>query len=126
MKKNKKSVFSLIKMLVVVFVFTISTNINATTKMSIAKSSDFNLTTLSLFSPVSLFTGPLLGGNKYHKPKKRKSCTRHSNCNGGCNNTPDSTPPADSVPLDGGLSILVLGAAAFGIRKLRGNKNVKN
>jgi hypothetical protein len=31
----------------------------------------------------------------------------------------------DSIPLDGGLGILVLGAAAFGVRKLRGNKNDK-
>lgn len=28
-----------------------------------------------------------------------------------------------SVPLDGGLSILLIGAAAFGVKKLRGNKN---
>ncbi|GAA4801076.1 PID-CTERM protein-sorting domain-containing protein [Litoribaculum gwangyangense] len=28
----------------------------------------------------------------------------------------------DSVPLDGGLGILLLGAAAFGIKKLRENK----
>ncbi|MCB4798124.1 PID-CTERM protein-sorting domain-containing protein [Neotamlana laminarinivorans] len=28
----------------------------------------------------------------------------------------------DSVPLDGGLGILVLGAAAFGVKKLRDNK----
>jgi hypothetical protein len=28
----------------------------------------------------------------------------------------------DAIPLDGGLGILVLGAAAFGIRKLRGKK----
>ena len=27
-----------------------------------------------------------------------------------------------SVPLDGGLSVLLLGAAAFGVKKLRGNK----
>jgi hypothetical protein len=31
----------------------------------------------------------------------------------------------DSVPLDGGLGILVLGAAAFGAKKLRDNKNDK-
>ena len=32
---------------------------------------------------------------------------------------PQPTTGGDSIPLDGGLSILVLGAAAFGIRKLR-------
>jgi hypothetical protein len=31
----------------------------------------------------------------------------------------------DSIPLDGGLGILILGAAAFGIKKLRGNKEDK-
>ncbi len=29
----------------------------------------------------------------------------------------------DAVPLDGGLGILVLGAAAFGVKKLRDKKN---
>mgnify|MGYP003637621447 CR=1 FL=1 len=29
----------------------------------------------------------------------------------------------DKIPLDGGLGILVLGAAAFGIKKLRSKKN---
>ena len=44
--------------------------------------------------------------------------------------TPTSPPPdgpvegpgGDAIPLDGGLSILLLGAAAFGIKKLRENK----
>lgn len=56
---------------------------------------------------VSAFGG---GGNKRHggsKPKKPK--TKHNK-------------KQDSVPLDGGLSILVLGAAAFGVKKLRDNK----
>jgi TPP-dependent indolepyruvate ferredoxin oxidoreductase alpha subunit len=34
----------------------------------------------------------------------------------------DTKKPKKSIPLDGGLGILVLGAAAFGARKLR-NKN---
>ena len=29
----------------------------------------------------------------------------------------------DSIPLDGGLSILLLGAAAYGVKKIRDNKN---
>jgi len=28
-----------------------------------------------------------------------------------------------SVPIDGGLAVIILGAAAFGIKKLRDNKN---
>lgn len=31
-------------------------------------------------------------------------------------------PPEDSIPLDGGLAILAVGAAAFGIKKLRDSK----
>jgi hypothetical protein len=34
--------------------------------------------------------------------------------------------PKTSIPLDGGLSILVLGAAAFGVKKLRGTKGEAN
>jgi hypothetical protein len=40
----------------------------------------------------------------------------------------DTTPPGgdtnttDAIPLDGGLAILLIGAAAFGIKKLRDNK----
>jgi hypothetical protein len=34
--------------------------------------------------------------------------------------------PKKSIPLDGGLSILAIGAAAFGIKKLRGNKGENN
>ena len=33
-----------------------------------------------------------------------------------------SSKKTDSVPIDGGLSILLLGAAAFGVKKLRDNK----
>ena len=32
----------------------------------------------------------------------------------------------DGIPLDGGLSLLVAGAAAYGIKKLRGNKSDAN
>jgi len=35
----------------------------------------------------------------------------------------DNGRPVDSVPLDGGLGILLLGAAAFGVKKLRDGKN---
>ena len=34
----------------------------------------------------------------------------------------DSNGSSDSIPLDGGLSILLLGAAAFGVKKLRDTK----
>jgi hypothetical protein len=35
---------------------------------------------------------------------------------------PPATDVADTIPLDGGLAILLIGAAAFGIKKLRDNK----
>jgi hypothetical protein len=53
------------------------------------------------------------GGNCGHGPNQHAG-----NACGGDTHT-------DSIPLDGGLGILVLGAAAFGVRKLRGNKNDK-
>jgi hypothetical protein len=37
-------------------------------------------------------------------------------------NDSGSNEGSASVPLDGGLSILLLGAAAFGVKKLRDNK----
>jgi hypothetical protein len=37
----------------------------------------------------------------------------------------DDTGSGDSIPLDGGLAILLVGAAAFGIKKLRGAKKEK-
>lgn len=44
--------------------------------------------------------------------------------NQGSNNNPNGrTGTRDSIPLDGGLSILLLGATVFGIKKLRQNKN---
>jgi len=37
----------------------------------------------------------------------------------------NDTGSGDSIPLDGGLAILLVGAAAFGIKKLRGAKKEK-
>lgn len=31
--------------------------------------------------------------------------------------------PNESTPLDGGIAVLIIGAAAFGIKKLRDNRN---
>lgn len=42
---------------------------------------------------------------------------------GSYNDGENGDNTGDSVPLDGGLSILLIGAAAFGVKKLRGNKN---
>ncbi|WP_162623275.1 PID-CTERM protein-sorting domain-containing protein [Confluentibacter sediminis] len=37
-------------------------------------------------------------------------------------NKPNKPGGGDKIPLDGGLSILLFGAAAFGVKKLHGNK----
>ena len=68
-----------------------------------------------------------VGGGKYSKPSKPNNCGKcHKNSHyGNCKPDPTPTPtptPTPSVPLDGGLGFLVLGAAAFGVKKLRGNK----
>lgn len=55
---------------------------------------------LTLTSTVSLFAQTALPGS-------------------GDNNVQD----VNGIPLDGGLSLLVAGAAAYGIKKLRENKN---
>ncbi|MEP1489392.1 MAG: hypothetical protein ABJK28_13295 [Algibacter sp.] len=63
------------------------------------------------------------GGNNYGGGNNHRGGNNHGNRHyRGCGHT---ETPTKSVPLDGGLSILVLGAAAFGVRKLRGNKNDK-
>ncbi|SFZ90500.1 hypothetical protein SAMN05428642_101972 [Flaviramulus basaltis] len=63
------------------------------------------------------FWSPPTHGQHDYNNKKCGKCGRTSHfgkCNKGGGN--------DSIPLDGGLSILLLGAAAFGVKKLRENK----
>ena len=47
--------------------------------------------------------------------------------NQGSNGNPNGRTgnKGDSIPLDGGLGILLIGAAALGVKKLRDNKNDK-
>ena len=52
-------------------------------------------------------------------PKKSKAKNNKSDNN----QTSSNQKGSDSVPLDGGLGILLLGAAAFGVKKLRESKN---
>lgn len=59
------------------------------------------------------------GGGNHGSNHCSKCGGNHS---GGCQTGGGSH---DSVPVDGGLGILLLGAAAFGARKLRGNKNAE-
>jgi ribose/xylose/arabinose/galactoside ABC-type transport system permease subunit len=53
------------------------------------------------------------------------TCTTNLNAQGTPGGGPpplDDTDVTDSIPLDGGLTILLVGAAAFGIKKLRDKK----
>lgn len=54
-------------------------------------------------------------GSKDEGSKVQKSEDKNDDDSG-------SKGESTSVPLDGGLSILLLGAAAFGVKKLRDNK----
>ena len=87
--------------ILVVLAFTFTTNINAQTGNG---NVDGDLTRETGINDD-------IAGNCGHGPNQHAG----NACDGG----------SDSIPLDGGLSILVLGAAAFGIRKLRGNKEDK-
>tara|TARA_R110000868_G_scaffold229424_1_gene482491 strand:- start:16629 stop:16916 length:288 start_codon:yes stop_codon:yes gene_type:complete len=69
-------------------------------------SSNISATTATSTSSTTMLTAK----NKKPKPPKKK---RKKKKKGG----------GDKIPLDGGLGILVLGAAAFGIKKLRSKKN---
>ena len=96
--KNKKNTFSkTIALLSIVFTLTFSTNSHATGRWW-----------WRWFNPNPPVQSPPSGNSC-------GNCGRHhnhGNCGGG----------GTSVPLDGGLSILLLGAAAFGVKKLRENK----
>ena len=94
MEINIKKIMRLTKVLLVVLAFTFSSNISATTATSTSS------------------TTMLTAKNKKPKPPKKKRKKKKKKKGGG-----------DKIPLDGGLGILVLGAAAFGIKKLRSKKN---
>ncbi|TDY64648.1 hypothetical protein DFQ06_1565 [Algibacter lectus] len=116
--------------LAIVFTLTFSTNMNATAAVSSLEAptsvalTSTHLTSISLtgnwWNIIISWTKCKVCGAKNckvkHTSKKCKKCHRphRGKCNGG-----GSTP---SVPLDGGLGFLMLGAAAFGVKKLRGDK----
>ncbi len=137
--KNKHFFCKTISLIVVVLALTFSNNVNATPTNSILLSSD----TVTLSTSSIALTGSGWWTSGWWSKSKCKRC--HRKHRGSCKNNNDSDnkcrkchrkhrygskcgkkPPTDSIPLDGGLSILALGAAAFGIRKLRGKKNNKS
>lgn len=107
----------------------LTTNINASnTTQSISPIS--GNTTVNLI-PLSTHTHALSWGyfnwNKFIKWLKNAICNKcGTRCGGTCGSPkPPSGGGGTSIPLDGGLSILALGAAIFGVKKLRANKNGK-
>ncbi len=116
MKIKTNTLFKTISMFMILLALTFSTNMNA---------SSISISTIPV-SVNSVHTNLIAISGKWwqKKDKKKKRCRKcgSPSCKGKCGKKGGHT---DSVPLDGGLSILLLGGAAFGIRKLLGNKNGK-
>ena len=93
---NRNTLLKTMRVALIVFALTFSTNIHAATPAAFGKG--FWEWLKELFN---------FGRNHHH----------------GGGNHGGGQHGGDSVPLDGGLGILVLGAAAFGVKKLRENKH---
>ncbi len=98
MKSNIKKIMKLSRILLILLAFTFSSNVSATTSAST--------------SSTALVAG------KWWKSKKKKNKKKRR--------VQRPCKPGDKIPLDGGLSFLVLGAAAFGVKKLRDKRNDKS
>lgn len=100
-----------IKAAIIVIALTFSTNTHAATSLTFG----------NWWS--NLFNSWGWGDNTNH----RCSICGRTNCDGHHENHDGDDDHSGggntSVPLDGGLSILLIGAATFGVKKLRGNKN---
>ncbi|AUS05387.1 PID-CTERM protein-sorting domain-containing protein [Pseudotamlana carrageenivorans] len=141
MKNKKKSVFGLINVFAIVLVFFISSKTHASTTVS-SSFSEADLSVLSLKIYTILLTTVVGDRNndlwskrqpqdseKSNRFDKRRKPKNEDNDKKGRKNRrnphdcdPDSTP---SVPIDGGLSLLALGAIALGIKKIHKEKNNK-
>ena len=111
--KLKNNISKLLGALIIIFALTFSTNANAIASgQNIANSISLVITSANIAT--------VTGDFQKKKKKKCRKCGRRKHrgsCKGGGNNG-----GGDSIPLDGGLSILLLGAAAFGVKKLRDTK----
>ena len=101
-----------IKAFIIVIALTFSTNMNAST--SLASGGSWYSFIVSFF-----------GGNRDRGDRDRDEGRNHRHFR-GCGHNGSSQGGGDSIPIDGGLSFLLVGAAAFGVKKLRENKNEKN
>lgn len=91
--------------------------------MSTLKNKVFkNLKTTTLLVALALFSMNSYAGKRKRNNNNSQKCSKcHKSTHGGkCSKQSGGT---QGVPLDGGLGILVLGAAAFGVKKLRKNEN---
>lgn len=106
MKKSTTKISNIVKVVLILLAFTFSGNVDASTTATVGKN---------------------------WKPKKNKNWTPKKNSKPKyCKPKPPKCKPnqqprkrrkrCPKVPIDGGLGILVLGAAAFGARKLREKK----
>ena len=107
MKSNRNTLLQVVKAFIIVIALTFSTNMNASTQLSSGG---------SWYSFIRSF----FGGNR-----DRDGGRNHRHFR-GCGHNGSSQGGGDSIPIDGGLSFLLVGAAAFGVKKLRENKNEKN
>jgi MYXO-CTERM domain-containing protein len=134
MKSNKKTFFRSVKLLILLFALTFSTKTKANTPVAssalsnvVATTSDVNIVPLQIHSLTWGWRWIKRWWNNNCQTCGASSCGGHSGGDGhsddgdGCS----GGNGGDAVPLDGGLGILALGAAAFGVRKLRGNKHDK-
>ena len=92
----------------------ISLNTNLTTSTTKISSTNLKVAPAKIFVNSMSFWDWLV--SLFNKKKFRHNNQNHNpgNTNGG---------GADSIPLDGGLTILLLGAAAFGVKKIKDSKN---
>uniref|UniRef100_UPI004047A982 PID-CTERM protein-sorting domain-containing protein n=1 Tax=Mariniflexile sp. TaxID=1979402 RepID=UPI004047A982 len=133
MKTLSKTFLKTITIFVIIFAFTFSSNIHATTSVNVSavstsintSSASVNALSTNLYATstaqYALTWGwlrdllkAISGGGNHQGGGNHGSHGGGGNQGGG-----------DSVPLDGGLGILLIGAAALGVKKLRDKKNDK-
>ena len=113
--KTKNKFSKTVQTLMVVAALTFSCNMNAWSFRSYWPWNSTSTTSTTISSARASASASSSGGTSTSTSTSGNASASASASTGG----------TKSVPLDGGLSILVLGAAAFGVRKLRGNNNDK-
>ena len=129
MKLNKKTIYRSVSVLLLLFALTFSSNAKASSPIASSLTTNFIASTADL-NIVPAKIHPLTWS--FWRRIKRWFNNNCSTCGasscGGHDNHEDNHNgggSTDSVPLDGGLSLLLLGATAIGVRKLRSNKDDK-